>query len=76
DKGMPDLGWRLVADTLAHIQIRLLEDPGVNGQAQSGTQCLFASLREAWPKAHHDRIMAQATRAVLVWQQARRAPAG
>ncbi len=75
DKGMPELGWRLVADTLAHIQIHLLEDPGVNEQAQSGTQCLFASLRQAWPKERHDRIMAQATRAVLAWQQARRAPA-
>ncbi|MFA7476247.1 MAG: hypothetical protein WCY95_10650, partial [Castellaniella sp.] len=60
---------------LAHIQIRLLEDPGVNEQAQSGTQCLFASLRQAWPKERHDRIMAQATRAVLAWQQARHAPA-
>lgn len=76
DAGMPELGWRLVADTLAHIQIRLLEDPGDTGPAQSGTQCLFASLRQAWPKERHDRVMAQATRAVLAWQQARRPPAG
>ena len=76
DAGMPELGWRLVSDTLAHIQIRLLEDPDATGLAQSGTQCLFASLRQAWPKEHHDRVMAQATRAVLAWQQARRPPAG
>ncbi|MFC4299215.1 MAG: hypothetical protein WBF84_05335 [Castellaniella sp.] len=76
DAGMPELGWRLVADTLAHIQIRLLEDPGATALAQSGTQCLFASLRQAWPKAHHDRIMAQATQAVLAWQQTHRPPAG
>lgn len=76
DAGMPELGWRLVADTLAHIQIRLLEDPGATGPAQSGTQCLFASLRHAWPKERHDRVMAQATRAVLAWQQTRRPMAG
>ncbi len=76
DAGMPELGWRLVADTLAHIQIRLLEDPGATALTQSGTQCLFASLRQAWPKERHDRIMAQATQAVLTWQQARRPPAG
>lgn len=76
DAGMPELGWRLVADTLAHIQIRLLEESGAAGLAQSGTQCLFASLRQAWPKEHHDRVMAQATQAVLAWQRARRPSAG
>ena len=33
---------------------------------------LFASLRQALPKEHHDRILAQA---VIAWQHARR-PAG
>ena len=73
DAGMPDLGWRLAADTLAHIQLRLLDAPAAPDLAQSGTQCLFASLRQAWPKPHYERIMAQATQAVLASQQARRA---
>ncbi|MFV0284499.1 MAG: hypothetical protein ACK5JE_12015 [Castellaniella sp.] len=73
ETNMPQLGWRLVSDTLAHIQIRLLEDPDATGLAQSGTQCLFASLRQAWTKAHYDQVMAQATQAVRTWQQARRA---
>jgi len=72
DAGMPELGWRLAADTLAHIQLRLLDDPAATGLAQSGTQCLFASLRQAWPKDHYERILAQATQAVLAVQQTRR----
>ncbi|KAB0623095.1 hypothetical protein [Castellaniella defragrans] len=76
EAGMPELGWRLAADTLAHIQIRLLEDPGAPELAQSGTRCLFASLRQAWPKKRHDRIMALAGQAVLAWQRSRRPPAG
>ncbi|MDY0308690.1 MAG: hypothetical protein RBR29_02700 [Castellaniella sp.] len=75
DASMPELGWRLVSDTLAHIQIRLLEDSAATALAQSGTQCLFASLRQSWPKEHYDHIMAQATQAVLAWQRARRSPA-
>ncbi|CDM23975.1 hypothetical protein BN940_07546 [Castellaniella defragrans 65Phen] len=76
DAGMPELGWRLVSDTLAHIQIRLLEDPDAPELAQSGTRCLFASLRQAWPKERHDRVMALAAQAVLAWQRGRRPPAG
>ena len=72
DAGMPELGWRLAADTLAHIQLRLLDNPAAPELAQSGTQCLFASLRQAWPKDHYERILAQATQAVLSVQQARR----
>ena len=72
DANMPELGWRLAADTLAHIQLRLLDDPAAGGLAQSGTQCLFASLRQAWPKDRYERILAQATQAMLAAQQARR----
>lgn len=74
DAAMPALGWRLVADTLAHIQIHLLENSGAVGLAQSSTQCLFASLRQAWPKERHERIMAQAAQAVLAWQRQTRRP--
>lgn len=69
---MPELGWRLVADALAHIQIRLLSDTDPGPQAQAGTQTLFAALRGALPQERHQAIQAHATQAVLAWQQARR----
>lgn len=73
-RAMPTLGWRLVADALAHIQIQCLRDGlAVEGLAQETTQTLFASLRQALPREQHDRIMAHATQALLAWQQARRA---
>lgn len=70
---MPQLGWRLVADALAHIQIRCLSEPlAAEGIAQESTQTLFNSLAQALPKAEMDQIMAYSTQAVLGWQQARR----
>ncbi len=71
DTRMPTLGWRLVADTLAHIQIRLLgsELPPL---AQRGTQQLLDALRQALPAEHYKTIQAHATSALLDWQRARR----
>ncbi|MGB6008962.1 hypothetical protein [Castellaniella sp.] len=71
DARMPELGWRLVADTLAHIQIRLLgsELPPL---AQSGTQQLLEALRQALPAEHYKTILAHATSVLLDWQRARR----
>ena len=70
---MPLVGWRLVADALAHVQIRLLgEGPAL---AQETTQQLFEALRQALPPERHRDIMATAGQVVLAWQQARR-PAG
>ncbi|WP_298015374.1 hypothetical protein [uncultured Castellaniella sp.] len=71
DARMPELGWRLVADTLAHIQIRLLgaELPPL---AQSGTQQLLDALRQALPAEHYKTILAHAASAMLDWQRARR----
>ncbi|QDX80260.1 hypothetical protein B9N43_02660 [Denitratisoma sp. DHT3] len=73
-RAMPTLGWRLVADALAHIQIQCL-DEGLarEGLAQETTQALFESLRQTLPRQDHDRIMAHAARALLAWQRARRA---
>ncbi|HEX6736482.1 MAG TPA: hypothetical protein VF096_16875 [Azonexus sp.] len=74
---MPELGWRLLADALASIQISLLADPaGVSSQAQDGTQQLFASLRHALPAERYQAILAHSGQAVLAWQQAQRARAG
>lgn len=69
NQSMPTLGWRLVADTLAHIQIRLLQDPEASEQAQTGTQRLLAALRQALSDEHYQKIMAHATQAVLAWQK-------
>ena len=70
---MPTLGWRLLADGLASIQIRLLSDPAFSGEAsQSGTQQLFESLRRALPLEQYRNILAHAGQAVLSWQQRRR----
>ncbi len=70
---MPTLGWRLLADGLASIQIRLLSDPAFSGEvSQNGTQQLFESLRRALPPEQYRGILAHAGQAVLSWQQRRR----
>lgn len=69
---MPLLGWRLMADAVAHFQIRLLADPQPGSQAVQGTQLLLAALEGALPRERYQAIQAHATQAVLAWQQARR----
>ncbi|HEX5394429.1 MAG TPA: hypothetical protein VFW68_14185 [Rhodocyclaceae bacterium] len=72
-QSMPTLGWRLVADALAYIQIRCLSDGlAVEGLAQEMTQQLFASLSQALPKETRDQVFAQAAQVAMAWQQARR----
>lgn len=71
---MPELGWRLVADALAHIQIRCLsEGLAADGLARDMNEALFVALSNELPPAARDRVMAHAKQAVLAWQQARRA---
>lgn len=70
---MPELGWRLIADALASIQISLLADPAASARAQEGTQQLFAALRHALPGERYQAILAHSGQAVVAWQQARRA---
>lgn len=72
---MPALGWRLLADALASIQISLLADGSASALAQDGTQQLFASLRHALPAERYQAILAHSGQAVLAWQQAKRAHA-
>jgi hypothetical protein len=67
---MPLAGWRLVADALAHVQIRLLAESAP--LAQAATESLFAALRQALPAARHQEILAVAGEAVRAWQRARR----
>lgn len=67
---MPQLGWRLVADTLAHIQIKLLDE---NSEvARNSTQTLFESLRHALPLELYQNILRLSSQAMLAWQQAQR----
>lgn len=74
---MPEVGWRLVADALAHIQIRCLAHRlASDGLGQETTQALFGALSRELPKPQWEQIMAQATQAVLGWQEASRGAAG
>jgi hypothetical protein len=70
---MPLLGWRLLADTLASIQIRLLDSEKPAGRmAEEATQQLFAALRQSLPPEQYQAILALSGQALLAWQQARR----
>jgi len=70
---MPLLGWRLLADALASIQIRLLGDEKPVGEmAEEATQQLFAALSQSLPPEQYQWILALSGQAVLAWQQARR----
>ena len=71
---MPQLGWRLVADALAHVQIRCLaQNLATEGLAQEMTESLFASLSRELPASVRNLVLAHSTQAVLAWQQAERA---
>lgn len=70
---MPELGWRLVADALASIQCRLLSDNTASAVAQEATRQLFDALRHALPQARYQEILAHSGKAVIAWQQSRRA---
>jgi len=73
NRQMPELGWRLVADALAHIQISLLgEMATVTDLARDSTQQLFESLRQAMPAEHYQRILHHSGQVLLAWQQLRR----
>lgn len=77
---MPQFGWRLVADALAHIQLRCLDpgfaaDPDTASLGQEMTQALFNSLNQALPAEMARQVMAQATQVVLACRQARQAAA-
>lgn len=73
---MPELGWRLLADALANIQICLLSDTApATPQAQEGTQQLFASLRHTLAQDCYQNILAHSGQVVIAWQQASRSSA-
>ena len=72
-ESMPDLGWIIIAHTLADIQIRCLAHQlATTGLAQEMTQALFGALNQQLPADQRTRIMAGATQTVIAWQQSTR----
>lgn len=70
---MPNLGWRLVADALASIQLRCLADATASTElARETTEGLFVALRQALPREISEPIFVQAHQVVIAWQQSRR----
>jgi hypothetical protein len=70
---MPVIGWRLVADALAHIQLRCLMDAAASdGLARETTEELFNVLRQAIPREICEPMLAHANQAVVAWQRSRR----
>ena len=73
DAKMPLIGWRMLADALASIQISLLSDSLLASTlAQEATQQLFETLRHGLPTARFQRLLAYSGQAVFAWQQSRR----
>jgi hypothetical protein len=73
DAKMPQIGWRMLADALASIQISLLSDALLaSALAQEATQQLFEALRQALPTTRFQALLAYSGQAVVAWQQSRR----
>lgn len=71
-KAMPTIGWRLVADTLASIQIRCLAHGlAASGQEQELTELLFAELGRELPEPTRVLVTQHSAQAVIAWKQAR-----
>jgi hypothetical protein len=71
---MPLLGWRLVADALAHIQLRCLSEAAASTElARDVNAALFTALRQNLARDISEPMFAHANQVVLAWQQARRA---
>lgn len=72
-RSMPQHGWRLLADALAHMQIRQLsEGLAASGVAAQANQRLFESLLQALPTDQRRAVQAYATQAVMGWHSAQR----
>lgn len=76
DRQMPTLGWRLLADALAHIQIALLDSTEIGDTGREATKQLFDALLHALPKDTWLTILRHSGQAVVAWQQEKRASAG
>lgn len=73
-KAMPALGWRLVADALASIQIRCIAHGlAASGQEQELTEGLFAELGREMPEPVRVLVTQHSAQAVIAWRQSRQA---
>lgn len=75
---MPNYGWRLVADALAHIQLRCLDpnfatDPEAGSLGQEMTQGLYSAVNQNLPADIAKQVMLQASQVVIAYRQAKRA---
>lgn len=75
---MPNYGWRLVADALAHIQLRCLDpnfaaDPDAGSLGQEMTQGLYNAINKNLPADIAKLVMLQASQVVIACRQAQRA---
>lgn len=71
---MPTIGWRLVADVLAHIQLRCLADAAASTDlARETNAALFTALRQNLPREISEPMFTHANQAVIAWQRSRRA---
>ena len=60
---MPTLGWRLVADALASIQLRCLADAAASTElARETTEGLFVALRRPCRARFRSRCSSRPTR--------------
>lgn len=74
NRAMPTLGWRLIADALASIQIRCLQHGlAASGLEQEMTEELFAGLQAELPETVRNLVNQHSGEAVRAWQEARRA---
>lgn len=73
NKAMPSLGWRLIADTLATIQIRCLQH-GLAGEglARDMTEALFEGLSTELPESVRELVAEHSAAAVHAWREASR----
>jgi len=72
---MPQTGWRLTADALAHFQMRLLGNPAeLPPLAQETTQQLFDALGNALDATLYRAIRTGADQSVQAWLRARNHP--
>lgn len=73
-KQMPRLGWRLIADAFAQIQVQCLaQGLATEGLAQETTVSLFAALSQELPKQQWELAMAHAGQALQSWREAQQA---
>jgi hypothetical protein len=70
---MPQLGWRLVADALSHMQVRCLADSlATEGLARETNEALFAALARELSPETRDLVFAHSAEAVRTWLQSGR----